>query len=275
MSDYSGLVIAAIMAVALVSGLIANRYVRPFAKTEVQGVKLETLVGPIVSLTVLLLAFTLVTIYGSFLRAQTAAAEEARKVDYQFEMAQLLKEPERQQLMSATACYALAVGNYEWEAMAESKTASEVSPWTAQMRAGYRQMTEADNVPSAVLSAILGADRDRGEARSRRLTEARPAVPTELKVLLVLTAATGILILATFTLGSVNRRVQISVLAVLAGVFVLFLSLIIDMDRPYDGLVNTPPTDILRVAGDLAGDYVEEYPDVPLPCDETGRSRAT
>ncbi len=82
MSDYSGVVVAIVMAVALVSGLIANKFVRPFAKTEVQGVKLETLVGPIVSLTVLMLAFTLVTIYGSFLRAQTAASDEARKVDY-------------------------------------------------------------------------------------------------------------------------------------------------------------------------------------------------
>ena len=275
MSDYSGVVIAVVMAVALVAGLIANKYVRPFAKTEVQGVKLETLVGPIVSLTVLMLAFTLVTIYGSFLRAQTAASDEARKVDYQFEMAQYVKEPTRQTLMAGTACYALAVGNYEWDAMANGKTAPEVSPWNGQLDAGYAQIVEADNVPSAVLSGLLAADRDRGEARSRRLTEARPAVPTELKVILVLTATTGILILATFTLGSVNRRVQISVLTVRAGVFVVFLSTIIDMDRPYDGLVSTPPSDILRVAGDLVETYQVEYPNVPLPCDETGRSTST
>jgi cytochrome bd-type quinol oxidase subunit 2 len=89
MEDYSIVVIGGIVATALICGLMANRYVRPFAKTEVQGVKLEALVGPVVSLTVLLLAFTLVTVYGSFLRAQTSAAEETRKVDYQFEMAQL------------------------------------------------------------------------------------------------------------------------------------------------------------------------------------------
>lgn len=272
MSDYSSLVVAAVMATALIAGLIANRYVRPFAKTEVQGVKLETLTGPIVSIAVLLLAFTLVTIYGSFLRAQTAASEEARKVDFQFEMAQLLNDPERQQIMAATTCYALAVGNFEWDAMANGRTAPEASPWTAMMREGYRKMTAADNVPSAVMSGILTADRDRGESRSRRLTEARPAVPTELKVMLVLTAATGILILATFTLGSVNRRVQIGVLTVLAGVFVAFLSLIIDMDRPYDGLVNAPPTDILRVSADLAEDYQEEYPAVALPCNELGQA---
>lgn len=271
MEDYSIVVIGGIVATALVCGLIANRYVRPFAKTEVQGVKLEALVGPVVSLTVLLLAFTLVTVYGSFLRAQTAAAEEARKVDYQFEMAQLLREPERQQIMAATACYALAVGTYEWDTMKNGRTAPEVSPWTAEMRSGYSRMVDADNVPSSVMSAILGADRDRGESRSKRLTEARPAVPTELKILLIMTASMGILVLATFTLGSVSRNVQIGVLTVLACVFVLFLSVISDMDRPYDGLVATGPTDITRVADDLAEDYAQAYPDDPLPCDSTGR----
>lgn len=266
--------IFAVIALALVSGLIANRFVRPFAKTEVQGVKLETLVGPIVSLTVLLLAFTLVTIYGSFLRAQTAASDEARKVDYQFEMAQFLKEPERQQIMSATACYALAVGNYEWDAMSEGRTAPEVSPWTRQMREGYAVAVDDDNVASAVLSGLLAADRDRGEARSRRLTEARPAVPTELKLLLVFTAAVGILALGTFTLGSVNRRVQIGLLVILSGIFVSYLTIIFDTDRPYDGLVAVEAADILRVAGDLAEDYTEEYPNAPLPCDPTGRSLA-
>ncbi|KAB7746521.1 hypothetical protein GA707_03265 [Nostocoides sp. F2B08] len=94
------IVIVASLSIAIVAGMFANRFVRPFATTEVQGVKLEALVGPLVSLTVLLLAFTLVTIFGSFQRAQFSASEEARKVDHQFEMAQLASEPQRQQLMA-------------------------------------------------------------------------------------------------------------------------------------------------------------------------------
>jgi hypothetical protein len=270
--DYSGLVIAAIVGTALVAGLIANRYVRPFAKSEIQGVKLEALVGPIVSLTVLLIAFTLVTVFASFQRGQTAAADEARKVDNQFETAQYLNEPERQEVLAATTCYALAVSTYEWEAMADGRTASEVSPWTKAIRAGYADMVKADNVPSGVMSALLAADRDRAEARSKRLTEARPAVPTELKFLLVLSASLGILALGTFTLGYISRKVQIGVLSILALVFVLFLAAISDMDRPYDGIIAAPPDDITRVAGELLEDYQEMYPGKTLPCDETGRS---
>lgn len=272
MTNSSVLLVALVVGTALIAGLIANKFVRPFADTEVQGVKLETLVGPIVSLTVLLLAFTLVTIYGSFLRGQTAAADEGRKVDHMFEMAQLIKEPQRQQIMAATTCYAMAVGTYEWAAMEEGRTAREVSPWTRQMRAGISGMVANDENTSSVMSMLLTADRDRGESRSRRLLEARPAVPTELKALLGLTAATGILVLATFTLGSVNRRVQIGVLVLLSLVFVTFLSVIIDMDRPYDGFIMVEPTDITRVAGELTEDYMEAYPNTPLPCDPTGRA---
>lgn len=102
----------------------------------------------------------------------------------------------------------------------------------------------------------------------------QPAVPVELKVLLVLTAALGILALATFPLGSVNRRVQVGVLTTLAFIFTLFLAAITDMDRPYDGLIAVEPTDMTRVAGDLRESYTEAYPGIPLPCDETGRTLA-
>lgn len=264
--------IAAIIIAALLIGLVANRFVRPFAKTEVQGVKLETLTGPIVSVTVLLLAFTLVTVYQSFLRGQTAAADEARKVDHQFEVAQMLPEPQRQELMSAITCYAAAVESHEWDTMSQGRTAPEVSPWTRQIRTSLQTVATRDDVVTPVFGALLTADRDRGEARSRRLTEARPSIPIEIKALLVLTASMGILVLATFTLGSVNRRVQIGVLAVLSGVFILFLGAITDLDRPYDGWIVVPPGDMARVAGDLAEDHAEAYPAALLPCDETGRA---
>lgn len=274
MTDYSGLVIAGVVITALVVGLIANRFVRPFAKSEVQGVKLEALVGPIVSLTVLLLAFTTVTVYASYQRAQQSASDEARKVDNQFEMAAYLKEPERREVLSGITCYGLAVTNYEWQTMSESKTAPEVSPWTKQIRAGYAKMAAADNVPSSVMSALFTADRDRGEARSKRLTEARPAVPNEIKFLLVMSASLGILALATFTLGYVSRTVQIGVLSILALVFILFLAAITDMDRPYDGLIAVSNEDITRVSASMVEDYEALYPGEPLPCDESGKARS-
>ena len=66
------LITALILATALTVGLIANHFVRPFAKTEVQGVKLELLVSPLLTLTVLLLSFVLVQAFSSYNRVRVA-----------------------------------------------------------------------------------------------------------------------------------------------------------------------------------------------------------
>jgi hypothetical protein len=255
---------------AFVLGIWLNRYVRPFAKSEVQGVKLETLLGPVLSLTVLLLAFTLVATFGSYQRAATAAAEEARKTDYLFEMGQYLPAQVGSRLQAATACYASAVAAFEWDAMAQGRTAPEVSPWTRELRATFAEIVASEDVASPVLSQALTADRDRGESRSARLTEARPTVPTSIKMILVFTAMLGILALATFTLPHVRRRVQIGALAALTTLLLVMLLAIDDVDRPYEGLVALGPTDITRVAGDLREEFVEWRPDQTLPCDEQG-----
>ncbi len=124
--------------------------------------------------------------------------------------------------------------------------------------------------PTPVLSATLAADKERGEARSRRLTEARPAVPGVLFGLLIASASIGVFALATFTLPYVHRRVQIGVLALLAVLLSLFVGMIRDLDRPYDGFIAIDSTDMTRVAGDLAEDFAEDHPDVQLPCDAQG-----
>lgn len=269
MSEFVALVVVGI---ALVAGLIANRWVRPFADSEVKGVKLEALVGPIMSLTVLLVAFTLVNVFGSYNRAVQGAAEESRKVDFLYELGGYVPDAAIQlELQSAVACYAAAVAGPEWDVMDEGRTAPEVSPWTRQIGGAIDQMTQSD-VPTPVLSGVLSADKERGEARSRRLTEARPAVPALLYVLLIGSAALGVFALATFTLPYVARRVQFGVLAILALLLSLFVGMIRDMDRPYDGVIALEPTDISRVAGDLAEDFAEDHPEVALPCDERGVS---
>jgi hypothetical protein len=266
----SELVALFIVGLALLAGLVANRWVRPFADSEVKGIKLEALVGPIMSLTILLVAFTLVNVFASYSRATQSASEEARKVDFLFELGGYVPdETIRTDLQSAVTCYAAAVAGPEWDVMDEGRTAPEVSPWTRQIRGTIEQMVASDT-PSPVVSSVLTADKERGEARSRRLTEARPAVPDLLYVLLIGSAAVGVFALATFTLPNVARRVQIGVLTILAILLALFVGMIRDMDRPYDGLVSVPPTDITRVAGDLAEDWAEDVPGVPLPCDDRG-----
>ncbi len=53
----SELLALVVVCVALAAGLLANRWVRPFADSDVKDVKFEALVGPIMSLTVLRVGF--------------------------------------------------------------------------------------------------------------------------------------------------------------------------------------------------------------------------
>jgi len=266
----SELVALVIVGIALAVGLLANRWVRPFADSEVKGIKLEALVGPILSLTVVLIAFTLVNVFASYNRAAQSASDEARKVDFLYELGGYLPDAAIQaELQSGVTCYAAAVAGPEWDVMDQGRTAPEVSPWTRQIRGAIEQISTSET-PSPVFSAVLTADKERGEARSRRLTEARPAVPALLYGLLIGSAALGVFALAAFTLPYVGRRVQIGVLVILAVLLSLFVGMIRDMDRPYDGFVALDPTDITRVAGDLAEDWAEDHPGAPLPCDARG-----
>ncbi len=269
--DQTTVIIGIVVIAAMVAGIIVNRWVRPHAKSEVQGIKLETMIGPIVSITVLLLAFTLVTVYGGYQRAQQASQDEARKVDFLFESAGYLKGPERVTIQAATTCYALAVANYEWAAMGQGGVAKEVGAWPWQIETGLKQTVRADNDPSPVLSAILTADKERAESRSRRLSESQPAVPNALKFFFLFCAASALFALGAFTLPYVRRRVQIGVLVILSTLFIMFMVLINELDEPFYGLASIPPTDITRVAGNLTEDFADENPGQELPCDETGK----
>lgn len=254
---------------ALAVGLLANRYVRPFATAEVQGIKLESMIAPVLTLAVILLAFVLVETFASFGRAKESAGEEARKVDFQFELAGNLPRPEAREMQGVTACYARVIAELEWPLTADEETAPEADAWTGRMRDGYARLARRGGEQPFAL--LLETERERGEARSARLTEARPALPAEVTILMIATTGLGVLALASFTLASVGRNTQIFAIAALAVILVVVQLTILDLDRPYSGVMEVQPTDIERIAEELAEDFEVTYPDAALPCDEQGR----
>jgi hypothetical protein len=264
------LAISLCLALAFAVGMVANRYVRPFATSEVQGVKLEALIGPVMSLTVLVLAFVLVQVFASFARARDSASDEARKVDFLYELGGYVPaDVAGQDMRAASACYARTIAFLEWPDVGTGRTAPEASAWTGMLRAAYTELVEAGG--EQPLPLILQTDKERGEARSRRLTEARPALPGLMSSLLLVASTAGVLALATFTLPNVRRRVQLGAIGTLTILLVLVQFTILDMDRPYDGLIVVNAVDMTRVAGDLGEDFAEDHPDAELPCDGEGR----
>lgn len=254
---------------ALVAGLMANRWVRPFADSEIRGVKLEALVSPMVSMSVLILAFVLVQTFASYGRARDSAGEEARKIDFLYETAGYVGERQARDLQAGTACYARVIDELEWPTTGDGETAAEASVWTGEMRRVYGELIDQGGEQPTPL--ILTTDSQRGEARSRRLTEARPALPTAITILMVASTTIGLFVLATFTLQAVKRNTQVFALVGLATILIVVQLAIADMDRPYSGFIEVPPTDVERVAGDLGEDFGEDWPGQELPCDAQGR----
>ena len=263
------LIVGACLFGALAAGLVANRWVRPFAKSETHGVKLEALVAPIMSLAVVLVAFVLVQTFTSYVKAGESAGDEAGQTDYLSDVARLAPDRDAIELQAATACYARAIAYLEWPLLTRERTSHEVSTWTHEMNRVYLRLSrEGGKGPFAT---ILATDKERGEARRRRLTGARPAIPSELTAVMLITSGLGLLALAAFTLPNVRRRVQVLSMTVLAAMLVLVQITIADIDRPYSGMIKIRPIDMVRTAGSLGGDFGETWPGAKLPCDAKGR----
>ena len=72
-------------------------------------------------------------------------------------------------------------------------------------------------------------------------------------------------------LEALKRNTQVFALVGLASILIVVQLAIADMDRPYSGFIEVPPTDVERVAGDLGEDFGEDWPGQDLPCDARGR----
>ncbi|HDY83927.1 MAG: hypothetical protein DRQ65_05195 [Gammaproteobacteria bacterium] len=260
-----------VLAAAVIVGVIANTRVRPYAKSEVQGVKLELMVSPLLALTTLLLAFVLVQVFTSYNRAKLSAGDEAGRVAGEFRLLQYLNDEHTITGQSALICYARAVVNLEWPIMAESnmEVVPEVSQWGALLTDVLTDV--AATRTSQPFGVIISTERDRIDARRRRIAETRPAVPGAVTWLMLGVSAVAILSIATFTLPYVARRVQIGSLTLLTFVFATMQIAILEIDSKYDGWIRVGPEEMELISKVMEQHFVDHYPDFVLPCDADGQ----
>jgi hypothetical protein len=234
---------------------------------DVQGIKTEHLVAPVVTLAVFLSAFVVAQATGSFRQATDQAGIEAGAVDQFFETAGLLPDGEGEAIQVATACYARAVYRQEWVTMEAGTTAEDVGVWTDAIR---QELPKVIDGASPVVSGLLTLDRQRSEARRLRLTEMVPSIPTVVLVLMFLAVLGVVLTLTSLALPPIRRRnlggITLTIAVLLGGT----LLLVEELEEPYSGIVHILPSAMERTAGsaveDLGAIGVDE-----LPCDEDGR----
>lgn len=257
----------AIVVLALLGGVLANRFLRVRVLGEdAEATTVQGLISPLETLAVLLLAFVLVVAAESYSTAEAAAETEARVVDNLFEVAEYAPAAVTQRIQASAVCYARAISAVEWPELANGRASKAPSVWSGEFRAAFKEMGSSD--PSFEL--LVTADKERSEARSERLSEATPAIPSLMYWFMVVAIALTITAFA-FSLPRHRNGAEIITLAVLATLFTLSLLLIRDVDRPYDGVIAVDPAAMSFTEDDVTEDYVAAFGNGRLPCDEQGR----
>jgi hypothetical protein len=235
-----------------------------------EGLRVRELVVPVRLLAALLLAFVVVSVFGSYRSAGTQAAVEAGAVLSMGEQAVLLTDTARTDVLGSLRCYALAVQGPDWESQAEDGALSAVTDAAADRITVTLGRAASDPRNASAVAAILNDDSQRIQARIQRSNEARPTVPTEVWILLLFTVAVMIGGGTALIHPNVRPTVQYALLAGTTLVFGLTLLITHDIDRPFDGWARVPPTAMQNVDRRLSalpgGNAV-------LPCDDQGRAR--
>ncbi|MFH8295435.1 hypothetical protein [Streptomyces sp. NPDC018059] len=263
--------IIVVAVLALLAGLAANRFLRPrlVSEDDDAGMCVKDLVGPLLTLTVLLLAFVLVTANGSYGKAEVAARGEARAVDQLVEAAEYAPAAQKATIQADAVCYARAVRTREWPAMADGDGSPAPSVWSTDLRRVFR---EVEGKP--VFGMLVAADNKRSEEREERLTQATASIPSAILWFLLATLVITVMALGT-CIPRRNNRGQIITLTVITALLTATLCIIRDVDRPFGGIIDIKPTPITDVEHQAERDFLAHHTAADLPCDRNGNRTRT
>ncbi|MFF6836531.1 hypothetical protein ACFY84_32695 [Streptomyces sp. NPDC012438] len=261
--------IIVVAVLALLGGLAANRFLRPrlLSEDDDTGMAVKDLVGPLLTLTVLLLAFVLVTANGSYGKAEVASRGEAKAVDQLVEAAEYAPAAQKAEIQADAVCYARAVRTQEWPAMADGNGSAAPSVWSTDMRRVFRQV---EGKP--VFGMLVAADNKRSEEREERLTQATASIPSAILWFLLATLVITVMALG-ICLPRRNNRGQIITLVVITALLTTTLCIIRDVDRPFGGIINIEPTAITEIERQATRDYLANHQTGDLPCDDQGNRK--
>lgn len=255
---------------ALAAGVAANRFLRPrmMGTDDGEAMGVRDLVGPLMTLTILILAFMLVTAASSNGRADDAARAEAHALDHLAEVADYAPPAVRERLRGDAVCYARAVEYKEWPAMAEGRSSSSPSVWSRDFRATFKEL----GTSSPTFGLLIAADDKRSVGRQARLAESTPNIPGLIYWFMLVNLALTVVGLGLCMPRKNNKR-PLAALVVVTTLLTTTLLIIRDVDRPFGGAIVVQPTRMAEVGEESARDFLADYTADRLPCDEQGGAR--
>jgi hypothetical protein len=263
-------IFVAVFALVLIGVFLVRPRVSKHYSGDFQGIKVEAILGPIITLTVFLGAIVIAQSTQTFQRANQQSNAEAGAVEQLFKNAALLPENSGEAIQATSVCYARAVVAFDWPAMQELTPSPQVDTWE---RAFDTEIPKVFAGPSPVVGQLVGLNRLQTEARNAREYDAAPHLPLLTLILMVGAVLCVVLAVSSFAVVDMSRRI----LTPLAMIFALLLGstvfLVEQLEEPFTGLVRVSSESMQKVATEIGADYESAYPNSPLPCDSRGAER--
>lgn len=255
-----------VAAVALLAAFAANRFLRPrLVSAEDEGMSVRDMIGPMQTLTVLLLAFVLAISSASYSKADDAARAEAHALDHLAEVAAYVPEAPRLRLRADVVCYARAVRVSEWPAMENGSKSPRPDVWSEDFRGTFIGLRSE---PS--FGMLVSADESRSAQREQRLAQASPTIPPAIMWFLLSTLTITVVGLGV-SIPHRNNGAQLTALFVITALLTSALVMIYTIDRPFAGFIHIDPTAIQEVEKETLRDLRAAPSGFLLPCDSAGR----
>ena len=221
-----------------------------------------------------LLGLVVVLAFTSYDESRTGAETEAITVAQQFEVANLLPQPQGRRLAGELVCYARSVVHQEWPRMQAGTEMPTPTPGGSSCIARCGASSRAPRrsrrrTPSGSTSASTARRR-----ATTRLHGAAGVIPAPLWIVLAVSALLIVGFMLVFADSGEHAVVQATFVGSVVVVIVGTLLLIRFLDDPYH-----PGAGALKpVAMERTLKVLDEYRRVvgdeePLPCDERGNSR--
>jgi len=247
---WAGLVVAAVMAVAITAMLLVRRRA-PAGSYFEDGNRAAGVFGVLATGFAVLLGFVVFLAFESFDTSRSGAEEEAQVVREQFETAQLFPVGVRARLSGQLVCYARTVVHNEWPKMEAGTLEDTVNPWTPAMFRITKTVEPRSASEQAAYGEWLDQRTDREDARSDRTHGAEGVIPLQLWIVLLLSALVIFVFMLFFADSAERAVVQATMMGGVAIVISATLLLLWFLDNPYhSGSGSLGPVAIERTLHD-------------------------
>ena len=266
--------IVAVSAAVAIAVLLLVRRRAPNGSYFTDGDRASGVFGVLATGFSILLGLVVVLAFTSYDESRTGAETEAITVGQQFEVANLLPQPQGRRLAGELVCYARSVVHQEWPRMQSGTEMSDTNPWGLQLYRTLRGIEPRTAAEQAAYAKWLDLRLDRETARNTRLHGASGVIPAPLWIVLAVSAVLIIGFMLVFADSGEHAAIQATFVGTVVVVIVATLLLIRFLDDPYH-----PGAGALKpVAMERTLTVVDQYrralgQEDPLPCDEKGRGR--